>query len=87
MKTKLIMFGLMCAFAGAIFLAGYFKGQSSCQKQQSNAIIKEVKDEAESFANRPKSDCDFINRVRKWAAIRAKDEGKPVKRLPLCVSE
>ena len=87
MKTKLIMFGLMCAFSGAIFWAGHFHGKAECQKKQSTVTIKEVKDEAQAFANRPKSDCDFINVVRAWAAMRAKSEGKPVKRFPLCASE
>lgn len=82
MKTKLIMAALTGGFLLAVFYAGHFHGKASCQKQQSNQVIKEVKDEAQSFADRPRTNDDVVKRLCKWAAIRLKDEGQSVKQLP-----
>lgn len=81
MKEKLIMLCLMVAFSAAIFFAGYFKGQGSCQSKQSAAIIKEVKNEAQAFANRPRTRDDRVDRLCNAARTRAKSEGKSLKRF------
>ncbi|PZQ46161.1 MAG: hypothetical protein DI551_05640 [Micavibrio aeruginosavorus] len=83
MKEKLIMFGLMCAFTGAIFLAGYFKGQGSCQAKQSNAVVKELKHEAKAIAGRPRNRDDIVDSLCRAGRDKLKREGGPVEQIPL----
>jgi len=81
MKEKLIMFGLLAAFSGAVFLAGYFKGQGSCQVKQSNQVIKEVTKDAQSYANRPRSVDDIVDELCKRGIAAAKSDSTADRQL------
>lgn len=82
MKEKLIIVVITVALQVAIFSAGYYRGKFSCVTSEANTIIKEVKHEAQSFANKPKSDDDVTERLCEWAKKRAKDEGRAFKSIP-----
>lgn len=82
MKNYLILAALLGGFSLAVFYAGYTKGAASCQSKTSTATIKEIKHEAQSFADRPRTRNDRVDRLCEWAAAKLKDEGKPIERLP-----
>lgn len=85
-----IIFGsvlaILAAFGGA-YLSGRSHGIESCQNTNLIAQNKEARNEAQNFANRPRTRDDRVKRLCEWAVIRAKNEGKPIKQLPSFCSE
>ncbi len=83
MKAYLILGSILAILAaiGGAYLTGRSHGVDSCQNKTLKTEIKEVRHEAQSFANRPRTRSDRVNRLCEWRGIVTKDKGQPVARL------
>lgn len=87
MNLNLILI-IALAFGG-FFIAYkiYDAGQDNVENQVLKIENKEIKDVAQNFANRPRTSFDRVQRLCAWGQLRSKDEGKPIKRLPVYCSQ
>lgn len=87
MKDIIILAVLVAGYSAAVFYAGYTNGAASIVSKSQTETIKELKNEAQSFADRPRTRNDRIDRLCEWTATKLKDEGKSLKRLPYICNE
>lgn len=70
---------------GAMYAMGRSDGIDSIENKSLKTELVEVKNEAQAFANRPRTRSDRIKRLCEWRDIVAKNEGVRVPELPECV--
>lgn len=86
MTRLYIYLALIALLSGGLIYIQYRLNEAR-RLEAENTIIKqenkEIRHEAQSFADRPRNRADRINKLCKWAAHTAREgEGKPIKQLP-----
>jgi hypothetical protein len=76
------LIALTAVAIGIIYLTGQSAGKATVENKVLKTEIKEVRHEAQSFADRPRSRDDRVDRLCRWAVIAGKNEGKPLEQLP-----
>lgn len=83
MNLKLIL--LAAALVGGFFIAYkiYDAGGDSAENISLKQENKEIKDEAQAYANRPRTNDDLIERLCQWGIERRKSEGGAKQPVPV----
>lgn len=68
----------LLAAVGGVYTKGYISGKNACTVSTQTKIVKELTNEAQSFANRPRTRADRVDRLCQWRADVAKDKGQPL---------
>lgn len=81
-----ILLTLSASHAG-MFWRGMEYKESLIENAELKKENQEVRDEAQAFANRPRTRSDRVGRLCGWAEYVAEIEGSPIKRLPAFCGE
>lgn len=67
----------------AIYFTGLAHGEASCQTKTLKTALHEVKNEAQSYANRPRTNDDIIDRLCRLGIDALKREGGSKQQIPI----